>query len=268
MRSGKSSVCSLTRIRRLISWSTATCRKQIQEFLLQHLRVRLVPQISRRLSTKLMRRSKKRLLGWARMGMVAMRLPDGTILMHARAPYDPVKAHQYYLRTRELKGRRKGRVQLPTDKSRPVVKPSLSKRAETFTVKLDGGKTAKLTSQQLTEQKVYAAKRVADIKSKLAELNGLLKQRMAEARQAEAKAKKGPTAADKAEAARESKKYREKHQQELSTKRKAATEKKPVPTKPTTDTVEGVKQVITEVQGRLKAAVERQRSLSSATKNG
>jgi hypothetical protein len=202
------------------------------------------------------------------MGMVTMKLPDGTILMHARAPYDPVKAHQYYLRTRELKGRRKGKPELAAPRQRGLGRPSLTKKAETFTVKLDGGKTAKLTGQQLTEQKVYAAKRIADIKGKLAELNTLLKKRMAEARQAEAKAKKGPTAADKAESARESKKYREKHQQELSTKGKADRAKEPNKPKPTTDTVEGVKQQIAQIQGSLKAAVERQRSLSSATKNG
>jgi hypothetical protein len=43
-----------------------------------------------------------------------MKLPDGTVLMHGdlehRAPYDPRKAHEYYLRTRRLKGRRRGRV--------------------------------------------------------------------------------------------------------------------------------------------------------------
>ncbi len=33
-----------------------------------------------------------------------MKLPDGTILMHEKAPYDPVKAHEYYMRTRKLKG--------------------------------------------------------------------------------------------------------------------------------------------------------------------
>lgn len=37
-----------------------------------------------------------------------MRLPDGTVLMHGTAPYDPAKARAYYLRTRKLKGRKKG----------------------------------------------------------------------------------------------------------------------------------------------------------------
>lgn len=37
-----------------------------------------------------------------------MKLPDGTILMHGKRPYDPAKARAYYLRTRQLKGRKKG----------------------------------------------------------------------------------------------------------------------------------------------------------------
>lgn len=44
-----------------------------------------------------------------------MRLPDGSILMHGdlehRAPYDARKAHEYYLRTRKLKGREKGNAE-------------------------------------------------------------------------------------------------------------------------------------------------------------
>lgn len=33
---------------------------------------------------------------------------DDSALLHARSSYDPVKAREYYLRTRKLKGRRKG----------------------------------------------------------------------------------------------------------------------------------------------------------------
>jgi len=42
-----------------------------------------------------------------------MELPDGTTLMHGPAPYDPVKAREYYLRTRKLKGRKKAAVVVP-----------------------------------------------------------------------------------------------------------------------------------------------------------
>jgi len=42
-----------------------------------------------------------------------MLLPNGEVLMHAKAPYDPKKAHEYYLRTRKLKGRKPGKGQPP-----------------------------------------------------------------------------------------------------------------------------------------------------------
>jgi chromosome segregation ATPase len=45
-----------------------------------------------------------------------MQLPNGEVLMHASAPYDPKKAHEYYLRTRKLKGRKPGQAQPPTAK--------------------------------------------------------------------------------------------------------------------------------------------------------
>lgn len=47
-----------------------------------------------------------------------MLLPDGTILVHKDEngfthAYDPVKAHEYYIRTRQLKGRKKGQAKDP-----------------------------------------------------------------------------------------------------------------------------------------------------------
>jgi hypothetical protein len=181
------------------------------------------------------------------MGMGQMELPDGTILMHGRAPYDPVKAHQYYLRTRELKGRKKG--------------------SNAFTVKLPSGKTTTLTARQLTEQRVYAAKRVNDIKLKLVELGNKLKQAMSEARQQEAKsareARKPETAAEKSKAAREAKQYRAKNQQKLATKRKAAAKTKTVPKK---DSVAQLQTKINDIKKRLSTAVSIQRALAGATK--
>jgi hypothetical protein len=100
------------------------------------------------------------------MGIVQMRLDDGTILMHGRAPYDPVKAHEYYIRTRQLKGRKKG--------------------SPTYSVQKPSGKTVTLTARQLTEQRAYAAKRVNDIKLKLAELSSQLRIALREAREKKA----------------------------------------------------------------------------------
>lgn len=175
-----------------------------------------------------------------------MRLDDGTILMHGRAPYDPVKAHEYYIRTRQLKGRKKGQP--------------------TFSVKKPSGSTVVLTARQLTEQRAYAAERINNIKQKLAELTSQLHKAMGEAREKKAKsereAKKPPTAAEKSEAARESKKYRTKNRQKLANKRKseARTEKEADPVKALQTKIEGIKK-------RLSAAVAIQRALTGAVRN-
>lgn len=195
-----------------------------------------------------------------------MRLPDGTILMHDRTPYDPVKAHDYYMRTRKLKGRRPARSK-PTQ---PFVKnPFLRGPKSTYTVTMPSGKTVKLTQEQLDEQKAFAAKRVNDIKKNLAKLSGALKQRMVEARAAQAKAKRGPSAADKSKAARKAKQYRAKNQQQLANKRKAASPRTSSSSrKPKADPVAELEAKITQVKGSLAAAVAHQRSLMTATKNG
>jgi hypothetical protein len=177
-----------------------------------------------------------------------MRWPDGTVIMHARAPYDPVKAHEYYLRRRELKGREK---------------------AATYTVQYKG-KTVKLTARELTEQKVYAAKRVNDIKQKLSELNTKLLEALRTAKAKKAKStresSKPPSAAEKSKAARESRKYRDKHKQELATKSKRAAAK----TKDTSKSVDPVEELVgrvEKVKETLKAAVAKQRALAGATRN-
>lgn len=183
-----------------------------------------------------------------------MRWADGSIIMHGRAPYDPVKAHEYYLRTRQLKGR---------------------KKATTYTVNYNG-RTVKLTARQLAEQKAYAAERIDNIKKKLSELNTKLLQAVREAKEKKAKSKreasKAPSAAEKSEAARDSRKYRDKHKQELATKRKRAAEKadKTSTTKKqsgSSDPVEDLVNRIGKVKKTLKDAVARQRALAGATRN-
>lgn len=176
-----------------------------------------------------------------------MELPDGTVLMHAGRPYDAQKAHAYYLRTRQLKGRQRGAGVV--DSPPPPVKGT--------TVK------PKVDPKKLAEQKAAIAKRVTEIRGKLAELERRLKEAMADAREAETKAKRGPTAADKAESARDSKKYRDSHKQELKSKEKKAADTKPASDKPKADTVESLQKTISEVKGRLAAAVDKQRKLNA-----
>lgn len=179
-----------------------------------------------------------------------MKLPDGSILMHGPTAYDPVKSHQYYLRTRQLKGRKKA--------------------AGDFTVKTRTGATRQVSQKELTEMKALAEKRVGEIKQNLAKLSAELKKAMREAEQKKSKshreAKKPDTAAEKSKAARESKQYRKKHQQKIATKRKAGGGSKKSESKK--DPVADLQKKVTEVKARLSAAVERLRSLSSAVQNG
>ena len=186
-----------------------------------------------------------------------MKLPDGTTLMHGSAPYDPVKAREYYLRTRKLKGRKKG-VARPLKGKKP-------RRSKAFTVQVDG-KTYKLSPRQLAEQKAYAEKRVLGIKKKLTQLNAELKKKMAEARKTEKEGKKPDSAAEKSEKARDSEKYRDKNKQELKNKSKKAASEEKSTKKPDIDSVEGLKKTIAGAQKNLKVAINRQRALSTATK--
>lgn len=175
-----------------------------------------------------------------------MRLHDGTVLMHVAAPYDPVKAHEYYLKIRKLKGRTKGD----------------SEGSSTFSVRTPNGKTVKLSQKQLAEQQVYAAKRVADIKKNLMELSKKLRQAIAEAKKKKAESEKPDTAAEKSKKARDSQQYRKKHKGELATKSKTAAKKRAK-----ADPVAQLEAKIIQIKGRLVAAVAIQRVLASATRS-
>lgn len=186
-----------------------------------------------------------------------MQLPDGTTLMHGAAPYDAVKAHEYYLKNRKLLGRKPGLgLPLPTSKL---------KTSSMVTLK-SNGKTYKLSAQQLTEQKLYAAQRVKGITDKLHLLSAELKKRMAEARKAEQAAKKPPSAADKAAQAKASSQYRSKNKQVLANKSKQTVSKTSSSKKSDPNSVEGLKKTIEGVKKNLTDALNRQRALSTATK--
>lgn len=192
-----------------------------------------------------------------------MKLKDGTILLHAGAPYDPVKAHEYYIRTRHLKGRHKG-----TSRSVPVRAHTRNLNKSNYTVRLSNGKTVTLTHQQLVEQQAYAAKRVTDITKRLKELTDKLRQMLHEAEKKKADANKKPTVADKKKAAEKSKQYRQKHKQQIKNKEKQQKTKTP-PKKTTTskDPVVELKSKITEIRTRLKDAINVQRELATAKLN-
>lgn len=191
-----------------------------------------------------------------------MKLPDGTTLMHGRIAYDPVKAHEYYIRTRQLKGRNKGR-------KNPLIGDSSS---PTYTVTLPSGETAVLTKQQLVEQKAYIAQRVSETKAKLSELNSTLRKAMSEAKRKKAesdrKAAAPPTAAEKSKASREAKKYRDKHKTSIATKSKISESKKvDKPNSANTDPVAELETKVAQIKDTLRTVVARQKALVAATQN-
>lgn len=207
-----------------------------------------------------------------------MELPNGEVLMHAGLPYDPKKAHEYYLRTRKLKGRKKGQYNphlatlakrlagMSDEQIHEEIKKSKNPAEKKLITLMLGNRQKKQgkapTKPKATpEEKAAAAKRVTSLQSKLSELNEKLKTAMAKSRKSDAKKKHGPTAADKSKKARESKQYRQKHKQKLDNKRKTASSKDKASGRSRADSVESIKFDIAETRGRLKKAIARQKAL-------
>src|SRR3954462_11581343 len=183
-----------------------------------------------------------------------VRLPNGEVLMHANAPYDPKKAHEYYLRTRQLKGRKPGKGQPPPARQKG---PKAAPKKHT--------QISDLSPQQKREMQVVARARVQKAQQKLNELNKKLKDKLAEAKKAERDAKKPKTAAEKSKDAREAKKYRQSHKTELKTKAKAADSKKggsSAKDGASSDSVAGLKKQIDAAKQELATAKAKQKALA------
>lgn len=167
--------------------------------------------------------------------------------------YDPVKAHEYYERTKHLKGRVKSR--------KPVAaSPKSSSRRAPAAPKLKGRELGKDTSA--------AAAKVTRLKSKVAKLEGALSEARAalsKKRQATAKDEKknsdGKTTAKERQSAKE---YRDKHQAEIAAKRKKDSSKSPSSSSNSVSDmgVEELESRIIKIQGALKEA---KRQLSNAS---
>jgi Tfp pilus assembly protein FimV len=144
-----------------------------------------------------------------------MRTPTEYELKHFSLGYDPLQAHQYYLRTRKLKGRHRGSGEQPTgfaranarrhEAAKPRQRKELQGRIQSLEKKLN-------QLEALIRKKEHSESR-EDRKGKAK------KERAAKERE------KPKTAAEKAKAARENKKFREKHRQEQKTKAKEASNK-------------------------------------------
>jgi hypothetical protein len=144
-----------------------------------------------------------------------MRTPTELELQHALASfYDPVKAHEYYERTKKLKGRKRGSTLTPvgkrTGKQPEGFKRANARRHEVAKPKQRRELAARIQSLSRKLQKLEA--RIREMEHKEASEN---RKSTAKKERAAKEATKPDTAAEKAEKARESKKYRDKNQQKL-----------------------------------------------------
>jgi hypothetical protein len=136
---------------------------------------------------------------------MSVQVPINTELRHLAPGYDPAKAHEYYERTKKLKGRQRGSDQPPAARSQ---------------------RSAQAIAR--AQQKADFQNSIQNLQNRLDKLEKLIREKEAVLRrdkaQAKAKARKEKdkpeTAAEKAKAARENKKYRDKHKQELKNKAK------------------------------------------------
>lgn len=186
-----------------------------------------------------------------------MRLANGEVIMHAGQPYDPQKAHDYYERTKKLKGRKKGQGD--------TLKPA------------NGQPKAPAHPASNARQKKELAVRIQNLEGKLQKLEALIKKKehaeQSDARKAKAKknasakeAAKPDTAAEKAKKAREGKKYRAKNKTKLGNKAKTSSsggsKASSATTKPSSGTsVKELKTLAVKVKGQLAVAKTKLRAL-------
>lgn len=131
--------------------------------------------------------------------------PEEFILMHGTQLYDPAKRREYYLKTRELKGRLGGGVSAPT--SRPLTKA----------VQRTGKRVTTSNREEIQRRREEVQNRVAALNVKLDKLRGILQGLDDQTNKGEKKSedkgkekKKEPTAAEKKKAAKEAKERRDK----------------------------------------------------------
>lgn len=142
--------------------------------------------------------------------------------------YDPVKAHEYYLRTRKLKGRKPGSSdQLVGDRA-PTIKKTSSKKPSGKDPRT-GKSRQEIELNARAKARKELKERIDRLSEKLHVLESVIRKKEheedSENRKSKAKSEraakerdKPKSAAEKAEAARDSKKYRDKNQQKLESK--------------------------------------------------
>jgi hypothetical protein len=130
--------------------------------------------------------------------------------------YDPAKAHEYYMRTRKLKGRQPGGADAVSDNTTTGKDPRIGKTMNEIHKDARAKQRAELSQQiKLLETKLVKLKQ--RLVQKSIEQDAAERKSLGKKERAAKESAKPKTAAEKAEISRESKKYRDKNQQKLST---------------------------------------------------
>jgi hypothetical protein len=193
-----------------------------------------------------------------------MRPPNEFELQHmvlggAIGAYDPVKAHEYYERTKKLKGRKRGQVQTSNGRV-----PSRGRDPRT------GKRMDRIQKEARAKQRKELSTRIQSLSNKLNKLEAKIREleheEASEDRKGTAKkeraakeADKPKSAAEKAEAARESKKDRAKNQQQEKSKETSADSGSSSDKKSGSKTgrVSELKTLATKVKGQIAVAKQK-----------
>ena len=182
---------------------------------------------------------------------------DDSALLHAELPYDPVKAREYYLRTRNLKGRQGGVKQIPATSIKGVIPVGVKKSVTPLRI------TAKQRQDAVNG-------RVADLRKRLDRLkivlNDLVKEAMSnkskdpssvkkDGGQKESSQKSNLTTTQKREAATRSKEFYEKNKKPSDNPRDVE------------DNIRKVRESIKKIRAELNAAIEQARGPLSNSKS-
>ena len=141
-------------------------------------------------------------------------------IYHTAQKYDPIKRREYYLRTRELKGRSSaGSSDLKSARS-----GSSDLRAITST---DSKEQARIAQRKKKAENVRVARsKIGEIREKLAKIQTHLKNLRAQQKKVESTQKAKPTAVEKKKSSDASKDYYQKNKVDIAAKRRATSEDK------------------------------------------
>lgn len=162
--------------------------------------------------------------------------------------YDPAKRREYYLRTRELKGRKTGSSR-PEALSKVKSKNESASKAAAAKVARLTGKINKLNAKLKETKKLLAEKRREEQKSR------------ASKKATEKKNSDGKTTASERAA---SKKYRDSNRTKIASKRKSSASSKSSSTKPADMSVEQLEDRVTDIMATIQIAKSQVRKASTS----